>query len=245
MLKKTAAFGSLLTVLCATSTLAHGSNFRSGFLAGAHVGISNGSGTFNSNFDTNQLGQAQASGKARKTSALFGILGGYRHIFHDGLTAGFDISGDVYTNNELNTQIRNVIPLGVGFPFRNKLTRRYSIIPTINAGKIFCGRWHATLGLGVAISGFKQEITNLSPVGGVIKSAAASTTKIGFVPSLGVEYAMTQNISVVGKISYEIYGKINKKFGDQLTSPLLPGSSYTSSISPRYLNLKIGAIYRF
>jgi len=247
MLKKTAAFGSLLTVLCASSTLAHGSNFRSGFLAGAHVGVSNGSGTFNSNFDTNQglIGQAQVSGKARKTSALLGILGGYRHIFHDGLTAGFDISGNVYANNELSTQLRHVVPVGLAFPFRNKLTRRYSVIPAISAGKIFCGRWHATLGLGVAISGFKQEVTNLSPVGGVIKSASASTTKLGFVPSLGVEYAMTQNISVVGKISYEIYGKINKKFGDQLTSPQLAGSSYAPSISPRYLNLNIGAIYRF
>lgn len=52
MLKKTATFGSLLTVImCATSTLAHGPNFKSGFLAGAHVGYSFGSGKFNSTLD--------------------------------------------------------------------------------------------------------------------------------------------------------------------------------------------------
>lgn len=246
MLKKTVALGSLLTVISASPTLAHG-YFKSGFLAGAHVGVSRGSGTFNSNFDTNQqlLGQPSASGKAKKTSAVFGILGGYRHIFHDGFTAGFDMSGDVYADNELDTQLKHVIPVGVSFPFQNKLTRRYSVIPSINVGKIFCGSWHVALGLGVAISGFKQEVTNLSTIAGVIKSTAASMTKLGFVPSLGIEYAETQNISISGKLSYEIYRKINKKFGDQLTSPLLPGSSYTSSISPRYLTLKLGVFYRF
>jgi hypothetical protein len=53
MLKKTAAFGSLLTILCASSTLAHGPNFKSGFLAGAHMGYSFGSGKFNSTFSFN------------------------------------------------------------------------------------------------------------------------------------------------------------------------------------------------
>lgn len=244
MLKKTVAFGSFLTVLCASSTLAHGSNFKSGFIAGAHVGYSFGNGKFNSTFDTNgQFGVGSASGNAKKNSALLGILAGYRHIFHSGFTIGVDISGNVFTNNELNKQLNHIE--GLNFPFKNKISRRYSITPSLNVGKVFCDRWHATIGLGLAIASFKQEVTNLSSVGGVIKSANATTTKVGFAPSVGVEYAATQNVSIIGNVSYEIYKKTNKTFDDQLTRPFAVGTSYKSSISPQYLTLKVGAVYRF
>lgn len=245
MLKKTVAFGSLLTVLCASSTLAHGPNFKSGFLAGAHVGYSFGSGKFNSTFDTNLVGIATATGNAKKNSALFGILAGYRHVFPNSFTLGFDISGNVFTNDEQNKQLNHIIA-GISFPFKNKITRRYSIIPSVNFGRIFCDRWQVVLGLGFAISGFKHQVNAPFPTStNPLNSQASTATRLGFVPSIGVEYAATQKISIIGNISYEIYKKISKKFGNQLTAPALPNSSYTSSINPRYLSLKFGVAYKF
>lgn len=239
MLKKTVVLGSILTAMCAAPTLANPANFKSGFLAGGHVGASFGSGRFNSNFDTNDvnLGVSSVSGRANKTSALFGVLGGYRHVFQEGYTIGFDISANIFTNNELKKQLTHDI--GADFPFDNKLSRRFSVIPSINFGKTFCGRWHVALGLGLGVSRFHQHVYSVD----FNTTGKSSTTKLGFVPSVGVEYAATQNISITGSLSYEIYKKVHKKF-DTLV-PELAGSSYTSSISPRYLTLKVGAVYRF
>ncbi len=243
MLKKTAALGSVLALLSTAPTLAH-SYFKSGFLAGAHVGTSSGSGSFNSSFDKGIGLIPTASGKVRKTSALFGILAGYRHFLQDGFSVGLDITGNIFSKNELNKQLDH-IALGLTFPFKNKLSRRYSVIPTVNFGKTFCDRWYASVGFGMGISSFKQEVTNLTRFAdGSIRSPSTTFTKLGFVPSVGVEYAATQNVSIAGNISYEIYKKISKKYNSQQLTGA-NGSSYTSSISPRYLTLRIGAVYRF
>lgn len=243
IMNKITTLGSILAITYTTSTIAHGSYYKPGFLAGAHVGISNGSGSFTSNFDPVFIEAASATGKARKTSALFGILGGYRHIFSEGITVGFDISGNVYTNNELNKLV--IHSYNNPLTFTNNLSRRYSVIPSVNFGKVFCGRWHLTLGLGIAFSGFRQKITAPFPTASNPTRAASTVRKLGFVPSIAVEYAATQNVSVTGNISYEIYKKISKTFNGQSIGFPIAGSSYTSSISPRYLTLKVGAVYRF
>lgn len=247
MLKKNLILGSVLAATCASSIFARPSFFKSGFLAGAHIGASYGLGRFNSNFNTNSLlGVGAASKRTEKFSELFGILGGYRHVLHEEYTIGFDISANIFSNNEFNKKISHTFS-GVTRPivFVNKLSRRLSITPSINFGKIFCGRWHVVLGFGLGVSRFYQDVANQLSVRGVFKSDESSIIKLGFVPSIGVEYAATQDISWVGNLSYEIYQKVSKKFGDRLTSPWLPGSSYKTSINPRYLTLKVGAVYRF
>lgn len=241
MLRKTVTLGSIIAALGTTSTLAHSGMFKSGFLAGAHVGIASGSGRFNTSLNPNNalIGASQsASGKSTKTAALFGVLGGYRHLFHDGFTLGLDVSLDAYSSNEIN---KNLVYTFGGFPpvtVKNKLKRTFGLIPSINIGKIFCGRWHVALGLGLGVSGFKSNVST------TVGSGSFSKTKVGFVPSVAVEYALTQNVSVVGKLGYEIYSKISKQF----TQPgQVAGlvSTYSTSISPRYLTLSAGAVYRF
>lgn len=240
MLKKTAAFGSLLTVLYASSTLAHGPNFKSGFLAGAHVGYSFGSGKFTGTLD---LVPALApssiiTGSARKSAFLFGVLGGYRHIFNDGYTIGANLEVDIYGSNEVTKRLEQ--PPAPVVPFNNRLKRNYSVIPSMTLGKIFCGRYHVALGLGLGITRFNLQVDNILQQ----RSQSASQTKLGFVPSIGVEYAATHNVSLVGNISYEMYKKISKKFVNILNAGAVT-ANYTSSISPKYVNLKLGVVYRF
>jgi opacity protein-like surface antigen len=240
MLRKSATLGSVIATLCATTTLANPCMYKTGFLAGAHVGIANGSGTFNTTYTTNVPGSTplNGNGRASKTSALFGIFGGYRHLFHEGFTLGFDISGDVFTSNELKKRL--TYSNGI-FTFEHKLSRRYSVIPSINLGKIFCGRWHAALGLGLGIARFQHKLNAIT----LGPNLTSSQTKVGFVPSVAVEYAVNQNVSVIGKVSYEIYNKVKKDFGAAASAPFFPRSTFVSSISPRYLTLSLGASYRF
>ncbi|MGV8948741.1 MAG: outer membrane protein [Candidatus Paracaedibacter sp.] len=246
MLKKTAAFGSLLTILCASSTLAHGPNFKSGFLAGAHVGISSGSGKFNSTFNINPVApvnSSSANGTARKTALLMGFFGGYRQVLHEGYTVGFNIEANFFNNDELSKKIAHFSNPPPSIDINNRLKRSFNVIPSVSLGRVFCGRWHASLGLGLAITKFKQQI-NITSAPLRPLSANVSGTKLGFVPSVGLEYAATQNISLTGNISYEIYKKLNNSFNVDATGAPAP-SSYTSSISPKYLMFKVGATYRF
>jgi len=242
MLKKGILLGVLLSSVGTAPTLAGPCYFKSGFLAGAHVGVTRGSGTFKATFDTGVVGvaAASASGGAAKTSAMFGLVGGYRHILNGGYTVGADLAANIFANNELKKQLDHTIAPDDYF-FVNRLSRRFNIIPGVSFGKILCDRWLVSLGVGLAISRFQQQVFSVdSNVG--LKS---SVTKVGFAPSLGVEYAATQNLSVVGGVTYEIYGKISKKFGNEFTAPYFITSSYATSINPRYLTLKVGAVYRF
>jgi opacity protein-like surface antigen len=241
MLKKTAVFGSLLTVLCASSTLAHGSNFRSGFLAGAHVGYSFGTGKFNSTYGLNPGAfqpTSSLSGSSRKSAALIGILGGYRHIFSQSYTIGINLDLNLFASNESSKQLAHSFPAIPNAPITTRFKRTFSVIPNIAIGRIFCDHYHVSLGLGMAFARFKHQVViDLANV----TLPSTTQTKTGFVPSFGIEYAATKNVSIVGNLSYEIYSKLSKVY----SAGFGRGATYTTSIKPRYTTLKLGAIYRF
>ena len=248
MLKQTVALGSLLTVVGALSTPTQSANFKSGFLAGAHVGYSFGSGKFN---NTSKLGAAvgaafvnpssSLSNSVNKSGPLFGVFGGYRHVFNQNYTFGVNLEANVFGNNEFSKQLDHTFtsPLGASItrPYINRVKKTFNVIPSVAIGKIFCDHYHVSFGLGLAIARFKQQVERPS-----ILTARSTQTKIGIVPSLGVEYAATKNVSIVGSFSYEIYSKTSKLYDTNAASA---GSTYTSSIKPRYATLKIGAAYRF
>lgn len=243
MLKKTVVLGSLLTGICASPTLAHSTYFKSGFLAGGHVGVSFGSGKFNSTYSINPAflnNSSSANGTARKTATLIGISGGYRHIFNQGYTVAFNLEANFFINNELNKQLAHFTSPPPAVSVNNRLKKNFNVIPSISLGKIFCGQWHASIGLGLAFAKFRQQVNVLSPIN---VSTNTSQTKLGVVPSVGLEYAATKNVSLIGNISYEIYKKVSKKFSNSNFGPA--PSSYTSSISPRYVAMKVGAVYKF
>lgn len=247
MLKQTVALGSLLTLMATSATLAHG-NFRSGFLAGAHVGYSFGSGKFNS---TSKLGPAvgavfvspssDISSSANKSGPLFGIFVGYRHLLNQSFTFGLNLEANVFGSNEFRKQLdhtfTNILGASVARSYINRMKKTFNVIPSVAIGKIFCDHYHVSFGLGLAIARFKQQVERPS-----ILTLRSTQTKIGVVPSLGVEYAATKNVSIYGSLSYEIYSKISKLYDTNVAST---GSTYTSSMKPRYATLKVGASYRF
>lgn len=239
MFIKSIVLGSLLTGIFATPMFAYTPHFKSGFLAGAHVGIANNTGSYRGIFFTNDAtGETSLlSSRTRKTSALLGVFGGYRHVFPEGYTFGVDVSLNFLTHNELSVQFSHFNE----FNFKNSLSRQYNITPSINFGKIMCDRFHVYLGLGLAITRFKLRVED---IGDNPASFKASQTLLGFVPAIGVEYSLTHNVSVFGNVSYEVYQNMKKTFNVS-SSTMLPGSTYTSAIRPQYLILKIGGAYRF
>ena len=249
MLKKTVTrsiiLGTIVTTVCATSTLAHSGMYKSGFLAGAQIGASFGNGKFNSTLSINPAlpnNSSSPSGSARKTAALFGILGGYRHIFNQDYTVAFNLEANFFANNQLSKQL--AFTNGVPNPLVNNILKKtFTVMPSVALGKIFCGRWHTSVGLGLAISRFKQEYKILNPIINAGQTGSSTRTKVGIVPMVGVEYATTQNVSVFANVGYEFYGKLSRK--NTLDIVGANPSSYSQSIKPNYWNLKLGAVYRF
>ena len=237
MLKKAVVFGSLFSSLLPHSALAETPNFQSGFLVGGDVGYSYGTGTFNSSFrDGMGLGAPPVvSGSASSSTGLIGIIGGYRFISNQGSTFGVDVSANYLPGNEFKKRFNQT-----GSPFDNRLKREFNVIPSFSFGKIIYDQFHIALGMGLGITQLKHRVDNVL----ASASVSSSQTTLGFVPSVGAEYAYTKHISFIGKVSYEMYRKVNSNFG-QNVAPSLPGSGYWSAIKPKFLTPKAGIIYRF
>jgi hypothetical protein len=236
MLKKAVVFGSLLSSLLVNSAWAEAPNFQSGFLVGGDVGYSYGSGTFNANFkDGTPFVSPVVSGSASSSAGLVGVIGGYRFIFNQGSTFGVDVSANYLAGNEIKKRFNQT-----GSLFDNRLERDFNVVPSFSFGKIIYDQFHIALGLGLGITQFKHRVDNLE----ASVSVSSSQTKLGFVPSVGAEYAYTKHISFIGNVSYEMYRKVNSNFG-QNVAPGVRGSGYWSAIKPKFLTPKAGIVYRF
>jgi len=237
MFKKAVLFGLLVTCFAINPVAASNCQFDSGFFAGGNLGYTYGSGSFNATFyspfpvsTTNS-----DSGSGKSSAGLIGVVGGYREVFMPGYTLGLEVAGNYIGMNEIHKQF-----ILINSPFMNRLKRTYNAVPSVVLGAILNNRWLATFGLGLGISRFHLFVDNR--IAGV--TAKASSTKLAFVPSLGVEYATSQNISLTGNVSYEIYQKIRNVYNSTVV-PRLPGSNYTASISPNYFTVKAGFVFKF
>jgi len=214
---------------------------NSGFFIGAQAGYTHGKGRFDSVYDDGPIFGPDVyrdSKKARKSAGLIGILGGYRYVFTNGFTLGGDIAANYYGKQELKV---NLYHPNAADLFVNRLKRKASFIPRLSVGKVFGGRFHASLGFGLGISRFSHQIDNRSRATG--PSVKSSSTRFAFVPSAQIEYACTKRISLIGSASYEMYNRVKKYYG-QAIEPLLDGTNYTSSIKPKYVTLTAGFIVK-
>jgi opacity protein-like surface antigen len=240
MLKKTTLLGTLLISGVTTAYTAENvpmTYIKSGVFGGVQAGTSFMHGKFNSTFNDPPL-QFRASGSASASKGLLALIAGYRHVFSNAFTLGADLTAAYEGSHKISTILLQP-PQPAAQPFVNKLKRSFSFIPSLTLGTVFAERFHAFLGLGVAISSFRVQVLNVAGNAGVSSSA----TKIGFAPSLGLEYAWTHHVSLTAAAGYEIYQKMRKTFGQAL-APALAGSSYVSSISPRVMTVKFGVLYR-
>ena len=234
MMKKSLVLGSLLSTVCLASADAHTGYFKSGFLAGGHVGVGFGNGKFNSTYSV-PVATSSSTGSASKTAPLFGVFGGYRHVTHEGYVLGLALEANLSGSSELKKEFRHFNLLTVD----NLLKRSFSVVPVLRFGKIFCGRYLASIGLGMPITRFKQQANIITL--GALSNSSATYTKVGFAPSLGLEYAASRNASIFTNVSYEMYGKVSKTFGSEFGQ----NATYSSSIKPNAIVLKVGASYRF
>lgn len=235
MLKKAVFFGLLVSTLGTNPTQANTSLFNSGFLLGAQVGYNYGSGSFKASFNDGGVPPIieEASGRGRNTAALIGLIGAYRHLFTPGYTVGLEVTANYMGMNEINKRFIQVFS-----PFLNRLKRTYNVIPSVALGAIVSDNVLVSLGLGLGISRFHLLVDNID--GG--QRAQSSGTKVGCAPSVGVEYATTHKFSLIANATYEIYQKISKTFDSRIA---YPGTSYKSAISPKYLTVKAGFVFKF
>lgn len=216
---------------------AAGAYIDSGFHVGLHAGYVDSRGDYRAIFDDGfglQTPELVFS-KNQQSTGLMGAFGGYRYVFNNGYTISTDIIVNYYGRNELQVKLLHD---GIDF-FTNRLKRHIGVIPRASFGKIIGGKFHASFGLGLGISRFKHQVDNISGEA----SVKSSQTRFAFIPSLQIEYACAKEFSLVGCVSYEIYQKIQKKFGQEV-APELPSSSYFSSIKPRYLTLTAGFAFK-
>ena len=220
----------------------HGHYFKSGFMAGVHAGYSHGHGRFDSVYN-DTIETINGSARARNSSVLFGVHGGYLHMLHNGYTLGGQLMFTMYGNSKMSTNvIHNFSRNGIntGDIFNNSLKRNYSFVPSLNFGKVFWHRYHAYVGLGMGITRFEHEVCNVD----VSRSAKNNKTKVGFVPAIGMDYALDHHFIIGTNLSYELYRNVNDTFNAPDVSTQ-PGATYSSKIRPRYFNARVGITYKF
>ena len=127
---------------------------------------------------------------------------------------------------------------------QTKIYRQFAVTPELTTGYIFAQQWMAYLKLGLSISRFEIENKVIGTTAVVSKDK--KVTKVGFKPTLGVEYAMNDKASVFTDVSYEYIPEIKKSFNNP-TAPaaLIPGSTHDVKVRPHYFTAKIGVMYKF
>lgn len=214
--------------------------YKSGVTAGIHGGASYMWGRVKSTFSTAVLAPVPAAGSASKTNGFFGGLLGYRYFLNSGVSLGADVTVNYYGNNDLNKRLNHKTPANVLIPFDNKVSRTFGVTPSFVIGRVFNERFYANLGLGLGISRFEQKIRNVA----ANISVKGSKTQLGFVPSVGLEYAINPKWAVTGNVAYEYYGRVKRNFGREV-NPTVVGINYNTSINPNIVTGRLGVIYKF
>lgn len=212
--------------------------YTSGFLLGVHGGVNRVTGNFKAifndglNFDNSIQ---PASGCAHRPMGFFGGLLGYRYVFQNGFTLGIDVTGNYTASNELGATLFHAFAT-----IRNRLKKKYAIIPSIKMGGIIFDRYHVYGGLGLAISRFTLSIDNIDAPEFF---SSKSFTKVGIVPSIGVEHAFTPWLYLSGELSYEAYKEVETMFGSEFAQGL-PQATYNSKIRPRVFAARLGLVLK-
>ena len=172
-----------------------------------------------------------------------GILGealiGGRYVWDNQIITGIEV-GFLIDSNRLRHNFAYPNPPDVT-PFASQFKRKYAITPSFILGYAFCPRWNAFLKLGMSFSQFKIRVDN------VLDQLTFKNTKrkTGFMPGIGVEYAMNCAVSFQGTVSYEHYSKIKKTFQPVLTNSIVADAFYTARVkSPQYYTAKLGVLIK-
>lgn len=169
-----------------------------GYYAGGQLGYVNMRGKFrNFRSSTNII-----DNRFKTDNGIIGeLLFGYRLFWPSGVNLGVEVAG----NLESTDLKRTLFP---GTFLNVKFEREFSIVPAIVLGRTFQCNWNFFAKLGLGISRFETKIRSLQTGAG----GKAHKTKLGVVPSMGLEYAINRNLSAIGTLTYEYYERVGTHF---------------------------------
>jgi hypothetical protein len=221
------------------------------YKSGIYIGIANGFSMFKGKvknvFDDEVNGgkHSEILANASDTRYVFELLLGARHLLKDNFILGIDISTSFAGHQFKMDFNHDNLSLGIlpPYPLPMKLTveKQYSIVPAITIGWIFNQRFQLYGKLGLSISSFKTTLDNTRNSDG--QSYSKNVTKYGIAPTLGLEYALTPNISLTLSSTYEYYKPFTIYYNRLVDLNNTDNGSNRLKLS--VFTQKIGFIYKF
>ncbi|HBN22662.1 MAG TPA: hypothetical protein DD412_05435 [Holosporales bacterium] len=225
-----------LAALIAIPSISKGEDyFKTGFVAGASLGYSRmKTDTTKNTFLAN--GFDDLSKRTASRNGILGhVFGGYRYLTSAGFAIGFNLGFALDSNETKGNDRLNGVNTVV------KLNRKYQVIPAIFVGQKVSDQWMIFTELAAPISRFK--LSNSATEVDTDVHSTKQYTKVGFAPTIGAEYAMNSNLSVIGTLGYEFFGTKKADLGD-----LIEGQPVTENhvkVRPHYFTAKVGVLYKF
>ena len=217
-----------------------GPSFKSGMYTGLLFGYSN---LHASNKETVNVGIQPTETKtvtANQAGLVGNLLIGYRELFKNNFLLGGELG--ISLDNSQMVQ-KNILGNNIHSSY-TKLGSVYKFVPALVLGGKFSDKWLGFVKMGPSISQFKvnHSITQVgfSPLPGAINKFR--TTKVGFMAAVGAEYAVDEDVSTVGIVSYEKFGSINRTFG---VVDGVAGEKDTINLKPQYVTATVGMVYKF
>lgn len=242
-----------VTEAAPAATVAAPHNFRSGYVLGANAGASykRFKGTENLNFTvaaTNIAGKTSRSGHT--WSPMFEINGGYRHAFQNNWLVGGELAVAVDRNrmsskNKINSRAADGSETSQSSV---SLRENYSVTPAFMVGRVICEKTMVFAKLGLAVSNQTLKVENKEAGGRPTVSKDKKTKfRYGITPTIGAEYALNNNWSATGAVSYTYFGKksTNLKGAVAAAGIVTENLKHKISVRPSTVTLKAGVLYRF
>ena len=232
----------VLSGLLCTSLLygaGESSFYKSGFYTGALLGYSWMNSTIKENVYIPAFNNDTGKGHKSDSGFVGDLILGYRHFFENKLLLGLEL-GFSLDNNEVN---ENTYLVGDFYWSETKYKAPFKFTPAIVFGNQFTQKLLGFVKLGVSIARFKgsHELYNGNASEG---SESFKATRNGLMAAIGAEYALTDQISTLGIISYQKFSTIRMSFQDPSNGGV-PLSANTTSLNPEYVTAKVGVVYRF
>lgn len=233
----------LTTAFCAFASCASAtanSYYKTGFVLGTGLGYSHLSAKTTNNlfFNADNVENGSFKKSTRSNGFVADVFAGYRFLLNERFVAGLNITFTKDTNILKNTHF---LPT-----FRSESTikfyRQFSVTPELTTGYILAKQWMAYLKLGLSISRFKLDNKLIGTTATI--ASDKTVTKVGFKPTLGLEYAMNNKASVFTDVSYEYIKPIKEKLSNP-TGTVDSGSTHNIKVRPHYFTAKVGVLYKF
>jgi opacity protein-like surface antigen len=159
--------------------------------------------------------------------------------------SGIEITA-VFPHHSINMRFSNP-PFNPPFALllRTQFKRKSTLIPSAVLGCVLDNRFYVFGKVGLGIAQFKTTIQNPNAGGDTVTQ---TKKRLGFVPELGIEYAVNQCFSVVATARYEHYKKLTQSATHLLSESARVGELIDTTVvtyRPSFISGRIGIIYKF